>query len=140
VDGPGGGASAGAAGVVIGEGVRNLLEEPVFAIVTLADGVIDIVRKELRIFDIPAPVEVVVALEELRAVAVGNADVPELLTVADGLPCELAEIERLARGDGDGRLEYSPRTPSAMACSSYVPGRILAMEKRPSADPRVQNS
>ena len=101
MDGPGGGAAFAAAGAVVADDVRDLVDVPVFVEVALADGVVDVVGEEFGVLEVEAPVPVVVALEELGGGAVGDADLPELLAVADGLPVELAEVERLARDYGD---------------------------------------
>src|SRR5262245_30862706 len=84
-------------------GVRRLLEEPVLPIVALPDGVRDVVRKEQRVAEAPAPEPVVFAvpLVELVAGPGGRADLPDLLAVTNGLPFELVEVHRLARLDGD---------------------------------------
>ena len=82
----------------VGGGVGDFLEEPVFAVVAFADGVGDVVGEEIAVAEAPAPEPVVgaVAFEEFVSGAVGIADLPELLAVADGLPIELAEVD-LAR-------------------------------------------
>src|SRR5208283_5916640 len=58
---------------------------------------------EVAVAQRPAPEPVVgaVALEELVAGAIGVADLPDLPAVADGLPVELAQVQRLARFDRD---------------------------------------
>ena len=83
----------------IGGGVRHLFEEPVLVVVALADGVGDVVGEEAGVAQRPAPEPVVVAVafEELVGGAVGIADLPDLLAVADGLPVEFAEVERSCR-------------------------------------------
>ena len=87
----------------VGGGVGDLLEEPVLAVVALADGVGDVVGEEVAVAQRPAPEPVVgaVALEELVAGAVRVADLPDLPAIADGLPVELAQVQRLARFHGD---------------------------------------
>ena len=84
-------ATSSVAGAVVGIFVvRHLVDEPVLAEVAFADGELDIVREELRVVDVLAPVLVVVALQELRRGAVGDANLPELLSIAHRHPLQLA--------------------------------------------------
>src|ERR1700683_3439928 len=85
-----GAANAASIAAVIGS-MGNLLKIPVLAVVADADGVIYVTVKEISILEVHSPVEIVVALEELRAFSVGDADVPDLPAIANGLPGERAE-------------------------------------------------
>jgi hypothetical protein len=78
--------------------VGDLFEEPILAVVALADGVGNVVWEEQGVAKVPTPKPVVgpVAFEELVAGAVGIADLPELPAVPDGLPDKLAEVDGLA--------------------------------------------
>ena len=67
-------------------------KEPVPAKVAFADRVVHVVREEPGILQRDARVGVFLALEEFRAVAVGNADLPELPAAADRRPTELAQV------------------------------------------------
>ena len=88
---------------VVGERVRHLLEEPVLVVVALTDGVGDVVGEQIAVAQTPAPQPVIgaVALVELAGGAIGIADFPDLLAIADRLPVEFAQIQVLARFDGD---------------------------------------
>ena len=81
----------------------HLLEEPVFVIIALADGIGNVVGKQAAVAQAPAPQPVIVGitLEELVSGAVGIADLPNLLAVADWLPVEFAEVDLLVCLDGD---------------------------------------
>ncbi len=86
--------------------VRHFLEEPVLAVIALADGVGQVVGEEERIAQAPAPEPIVrsIALEEFIGGAVGVADFPDLLAIADRLPFDIAQVQHLAGFDGDVRL------------------------------------
>ena len=102
VNSPGGGAALVLAGGLEVDVVGDLVDVPVLGGIGLADGEVDVVGEELGVFDVHAPVPVVVALEELLGGAVGCADLEDLLTVVDGMPLDGAEVESmLAGGDGD---------------------------------------
>ena len=101
MDCPGRGAAHAGAGSIVADDVGDLLEIPVFAEIAFSDGVVHVVGKQIGVFQIHAPVEIVVAVEKFRAIAIWNADVPELAAIADGLPLQGAKIERFAGRDRD---------------------------------------
>src|ERR1035438_159907 len=65
----------------------------------------DVVGEEAAVAQAPAPKPVVVgvALEEFVCSAIGIADLPDLLAIADGLPVEFAQVHALARFHGNRR-------------------------------------
>ena len=81
--------------------VRDMLEEPVLAEVALADHVVHVIGKEPGVLQRDARVGIFIAFEEFRAVAVRDPDLPEGLAMANRCPWQLAQVERLARLDGD---------------------------------------
>ncbi len=76
-----------------------MLEEPVFMEIALADDVGNIIGKQRSIGRADARGVVDVPLEEFRSVAIGNPDIPKLLSTADGRPGDFAQVERFALFD-----------------------------------------
>ena len=73
-----------------------------------------------------------IALEEFRAGAVRVSHLPERLAAADRRPCQLAQVERLARLDGDVRLRVLAearrrRTRAECSCPAGRSGGEAAM-------------
>src|SRR5262249_41471043 len=81
---------------------------PVGFPVALADYEVHVVGKFLGIFVVKTPMPIVVAMFEFRARAVRHPDLPELFAEALRGPGELAEIDVLARLEGDLRLGKLP--------------------------------
>ena len=109
----------------------NLLEEPIFVVIALTDGVGDVIGKEKRIAEAPAPepVVVAVALEEFVGGAVGVADFPDLFAVADGRPVELAEVEIFSCLDGDaGLCEFAEHTVGESVKGVFAGADVVDVE------------
>ena len=81
--------------------VRDVLEEPVLAEVALADHVVHVIEEQPGVLQRNARVSIFPPFEEFRAVPVGYPHLPEGLAMANGRPWQLAQVERLARLDGD---------------------------------------
>src|ERR1035437_3799557 len=102
VDRPRGGAALIAPVRLVVDVVRNLVDVPILCRVGFADGEVDVVGEVLGVFDVHAPVPVIVALIEHLGGAVRRADLEYLLAEVGRLPLDGPEVERLlAGGDGD---------------------------------------
>src|SRR6202041_1501260 len=102
--------------------VRHLIDKPIFRRVGLANREVDVVGKELRVFDIHSPVPMIIAFEELPGGAIRRANLPDLLTVVRRMPLNSAEIQLLPRRNGHvrGRVisaENSIRNGVKLICS-----------------------
>src|SRR5579872_3614644 len=77
--------------------VRHLFKEPVLMVITLADGIGNVVGKQQGITEVPTPAPVVCAIpfEKLAGTAIGIADLPDRLAIAHWLPFKLAQVEGL---------------------------------------------
>ena len=75
--------------------------EPILVEIASANRVVHVIGEQVGIDQIHAIVEIVIALHIFRSVAIGDADFPDLLTMTNGLPIKLAQIQRLTRLDSD---------------------------------------
>jgi len=118
---------------VVALGVRHLVDKPVFPIVTLAYGVVHVVGKEPGIFQIEPQCQWSLPIRNSDAEAVRHSDLPELPAITAPASTPVCPGQPARPGPQSRSLSgISPSTPSAIACSSYVPGRTFGIVKWPS--------
>src|ERR1700733_367889 len=103
--------------------VGHLIDEPVLGGVGLAHREIDVVGKELRVFDIHSPNPIIVAFEELLCGTVRRANLPNLSAVVRRMPFKSAEIKLLPGRDGHVRGRVVSAKNSIRNCVKLVRSR-----------------